>query len=48
MFELGDCAGTVLPKPPRGFRVTGHELLLYGNCARCTETPAKVRGRIRR
>ena len=37
MFELGDCAGTVLPKPPRGFRVAGHELLLYGNCARCAE-----------
>ena len=50
MYELGGCAGTVLPRPPRGFRVAGHELLLYGNCARCAEIPAsaKTRARIRR
>ena len=50
MYELGGCAGTVLPRPPRGFRVAGHELLLYGNCARCAEIPtsAKTRVRIRR
>jgi Fur family ferric uptake transcriptional regulator len=46
MYELGDCAGTVLPRPPKGFRVTGHELLLYGNCARCAEA-APVKGRRR-
>ena len=39
MFELGACVGTVLPKPPRGFRTAGHELMLYGNCNRCA--PAK-------
>ena len=50
MYELGDCAAAVLPKPPRGFRVAGHELLLYGNCARCAETSpaAKRRPRSRR
>ena len=49
MYELGDCAGTVLPRPPKGFRVAGHELLLYGNCARCAETaPLKGRNRISR
>jgi Fur family transcriptional regulator, ferric uptake regulator len=50
MYELGGCAGTVLPKAPRGFRVAGHDLLLYGNCARCVETSssARVRSRSRR
>jgi Fur family transcriptional regulator, ferric uptake regulator len=46
MYELGDCAGTVLPRPPKGFRVAGHELLLYGNCARCAEA-APLKGRRR-
>ena len=42
MYELGGCTGTVLPRPPRGFRVAGHELLLYGDCARCAgKRPAK-------
>jgi Fur family transcriptional regulator, ferric uptake regulator len=49
MFELGNCAGTVLPRPPKGFRVAGHELLLYGNCARCAEAaPVKGRRRVSR
>jgi hypothetical protein len=47
MYELGGCAGTVLPRPPRGFRVAGHELLLYGNCARCAEMPASAKTRVR-
>jgi Fur family ferric uptake transcriptional regulator len=47
MYELGDCAGTVLPRPPRGFRVAGHELLLYGNCARCAEKPSPAKSRTR-
>ncbi|HEX6493915.1 MAG TPA: transcriptional repressor, partial [Acidobacteriaceae bacterium] len=46
MYELGDCTDTVLPRPPKGFRVAGHELLLYGNCARCTD-PAPVKGHSR-
>jgi Fur family ferric uptake transcriptional regulator len=46
MFELGNCAGTVLPRPPRGFRITGHDLLLYGECDRCARTAsAQVRRR---
>src|ERR1700679_1580629 len=49
MFELGGCAGTVLPRPPKGFRVAGHELLLYGNCARCANAaPVKGRRRVSR
>lgn len=43
MLELGACAGTVLPRAPRGFRVSGHELLLYGDCDRCTEPVSKSR-----
>jgi len=32
-MKLGGCVGTVLlPRPPRGFRVAGHDLLLYGDC----------------
>ena len=40
VFELGTCVGTVLPKAPRGFRVAGHELMLYGNCNRCAPEKA--------
>ena len=47
MYELGDCAAAVLPKPPRGFRVAGHELLLYGNCARCADTSPAAKRRSR-
>jgi hypothetical protein len=47
MYELGNCAGTLLPRPPRGFRVAGHELLLYGNCARCVEKPDSPKRRAR-
>jgi Fur family ferric uptake transcriptional regulator len=43
MYELGNCNGTVLPRPPRGFRVAGHELLLYGDCARCAATKQAVK-----
>jgi Fur family transcriptional regulator, ferric uptake regulator len=39
MYELGTCTGTVLPRTPRGFRVAGHELLLYGECVRCSTQP---------
>jgi Fur family transcriptional regulator, ferric uptake regulator len=45
MYELGTCTGAVLPRTPRGFRVEGHELLLYGECGRCAPPPApKKRG----
>lgn len=43
MFELGRCAGRILPRAPRGFRVTGHELMLYGSCERCTLHPQSRR-----
>ena len=45
MYELGGCAGTVLPRPPRGFCVAGHDLLLYGDCARCAGKPSAKRSR---
>ncbi len=45
MFELGGCARTVMPKPPRGFQVAGHELMLYGNCARCAGSSSASRRR---
>ena len=41
MYELGTCADTVLPRTPRGFRVEGHELLLYGECGRCSSPSLK-------
>lgn len=37
MFELGACRGTVMPRAPRGFRVSGHELMLFGSCDRCAD-----------
>jgi Fur family transcriptional regulator, ferric uptake regulator len=45
MYELGGCAGTVLPRPPRGFRVAGHDLLLYGDCAHCARKAPSRRSR---
>lgn len=35
VFELEGCAVEVKPKLPRGFRASGHELFIYGNCAEC-------------
>jgi Fur family ferric uptake transcriptional regulator len=48
MFELGTCVGAVLPKVPRGFRVAGHELMLYGNCNRCAAPPGAAAAQRRR
>ena len=45
MYELGTCTDTVLPRTPRGFRVAGHELLLYGECARCSSPGRPAKGR---
>jgi Fur family transcriptional regulator, ferric uptake regulator len=35
VFELMACLPRVQELAPDGFRVTGHELLLYGSCAAC-------------
>ena len=35
LYELEGCSTTQLPRVPRGFRITGHEFLLYGVCSRC-------------
>lgn len=35
VFELNACLPNVGQLAPAGFRVTGHELLLYGNCEEC-------------
>jgi Fur family ferric uptake transcriptional regulator len=40
MYELEGCSSQALPRLPRGFKVTGHEFLLYGLCARCS--PARA------
>lgn len=35
VFELEGCSLQMKPKLPRGFRVTGHEFVVYGVCAHC-------------
>ena len=35
VFELHACLPNVQKLAPPGFRVTGHELLLYGECREC-------------
>jgi Fur family ferric uptake transcriptional regulator len=35
VFELQGCIDNLRRLAPRGFRVTGHELVLYGNCQTC-------------
>jgi len=34
-FELEGCESQIRGKVPRGFRVTGHDVTLYGACASC-------------
>jgi Fur family ferric uptake transcriptional regulator len=36
VFELEGCIDNLRRLAPRGFRVTGHELVLYGNCQSCS------------
>lgn len=35
VFDLAGCQVTPKPRLPRGFRATGHDLLVYGSCATC-------------
>lgn len=35
VFELDGCSIGLKPKLPRGFRATGHEFFIYGQCAAC-------------
>lgn len=35
VYELKGCVPGLKPKLPRGFRVAGHDLLLFGVCAAC-------------
>lgn len=35
VFEVDDCPGNVARIAPPGFRVDGHEIVLFGLCARC-------------
>jgi Fur family ferric uptake transcriptional regulator len=35
-YELGGCLGGLNGLLPRGFKMSGHELLLHGRCAACS------------
>lgn len=35
VFELEGCVDGLRDLAPRGFRVTGHEVVLYGECRSC-------------
>ena len=35
LFELEGCVDNLKRLAPPGYRVTGHEVLLYGECAAC-------------
>ena len=37
VFELEGCPEEVRKMAPRGFRVTGHEVVLYGYCTACRQ-----------
>ena len=36
MYELEGCVENLKKLIPKGFRITGHEVLLYGACAHCS------------
>lgn len=38
VYELPGCVGSFQAMTPRGFKVTSHEVLLYGLCQRCRRT----------
>jgi len=37
MYELRGCDVDFRPKLPPGFKYTGHEFFVYGNCAACSK-----------
>lgn len=41
IYDLNSCVLQPRPKIPRGFRLTGHEVFLYGVCSSC-ETPSRA------
>jgi Fur family ferric uptake transcriptional regulator len=36
VFEIHGCPGDLRDLAPAGFRLEGHEVVLYGQCAQCT------------
>ena len=34
-FDIEGCPGNLKPLLPKGFKLTGHEITLYGTCADC-------------
>lgn len=47
VYEIQGCPGNLEPLLPKGFRLEGHEVVLYGLCATCPK-PADVKARRRR
>jgi len=43
VYELEGCAGDFGGMAPRGFEVTGHEVILYGRCEGCRSQAAPAR-----
>jgi Fur family ferric uptake transcriptional regulator len=37
MYEVNRCTDTLKNLVPRGFRLEGHELFLFGTCSSCTK-----------
>ncbi|HTL17538.1 MAG TPA: Fur family transcriptional regulator [Patescibacteria group bacterium] len=42
LFDLVGCVRGVRGLAPRGFQVLTHEIVLYGQCAACTEQSARI------
>ncbi|MBI4891256.1 MAG: transcriptional repressor [Acidobacteria bacterium] len=43
VFELPACRGDFPALAPKGFEVTGHEVILYGYCPGCAPPPRRPR-----
>ncbi len=42
VYELEGCSSEVRGELPRGFRATGHEVTIYGECATCRAAGARL------